>query len=108
MGQVFPQPELADGRLLDEAIGQNFAAIGSADLLAAVDADTRAHWAALGLVDLPASGPALSSWLAEQGVAAVLLRPDRYVAGVARSAADLAAITRALPGRLISAATMTG
>jgi 3-(3-hydroxy-phenyl)propionate hydroxylase len=85
--------------LLDAAIGSNFAAIGDPALLAAVDAGTRAHWAALGLVVLPASGRALLDWLDQHEVAAVLLRPDRYVAGVARNAADLAAITRALPGR---------
>jgi 3-(3-hydroxy-phenyl)propionate hydroxylase len=52
-------------------------------------ADTRTLGGAWG-GGLPASGAGLHDWLDRHHVRAVLLRPDRYVAGVARTAADLA------------------
>jgi 3-(3-hydroxy-phenyl)propionate hydroxylase len=33
VGTIFPQPRLADGRLMDEAIGQRFAIVEQTDLL---------------------------------------------------------------------------
>ena len=94
VGRVFGQPQLADGRWLDAAVGSNFALIVDDGLLAAADADTMARLDALGAVVLPAQGhPALRDWLREQQVVAVLLRPDRYVAGVAVDADGLARIT---------------
>ncbi|MDD2546350.1 MAG: bifunctional 3-(3-hydroxy-phenyl)propionate/3-hydroxycinnamic acid hydroxylase [Burkholderiaceae bacterium] len=91
-GQLFPQPTLATGQRLDEAVGPRFALIGTADLLAQVDAD---------LVAIEASErePALRDWLAAHGCAAVVLRPDRYVLGVARNAAELQALVERLPLR---------
>ena len=71
VGTIFPQPRLADGRLMDEAIGQRFAIVGETTLLAARRPD-----AAM----LPGIGAA---WLAERGLRAALLRPDRYIAAVA-------------------------
>lgn len=97
VGRVFPQPMLADGRRLDAAVGLHFAVLGRPELLAAADATTRAHWAALGVVAVPAAGDEAAAWMQAQQLGAVLLRPDRYVAGVARTAAELAAITRGLP-----------
>ena len=35
VGTIFPQPRLADGRLMDEAIGPRFAIVGDTGLLAA-------------------------------------------------------------------------
>ncbi|SIT49521.1 hypothetical protein BN2476_680194 [Paraburkholderia piptadeniae] len=35
---------------------------------------------------------ALREWLAEAGVVAILVRPDRYIQGVAHDAADLHAL----------------
>lgn len=69
VGTIFPQPRLADGRLMDEAIGQRFAVVGDASLFPDRDA-----------ARLDGVGAA---WLAERGLRAVLLRPDRYVAEVA-------------------------
>ena len=41
--------------------------------------------------------PALGEWLSARGVQAVLIRPDRYVLGVAHAAAELPALLDALP-----------
>lgn len=97
VAQVFPQPLLADGRPLDAAVGLNFAVIGDASLLDAVSGETRERWAAHRVVVLPAGGPGLQDWLRQHGVRAVLLRPDRYVMGVASTASDLDSISAHLP-----------
>ncbi len=71
IGTIFPQPRLPDGRLMDEAIGQRFAVVGEVGLLAEQRPDA---------VMLPGIG---ADWLAQRGLRAALLRPDRYIAEVA-------------------------
>jgi 3-(3-hydroxy-phenyl)propionate hydroxylase len=71
VGTIFPQPRLADGRLMDEAIGPRFAIVGDPVLLAAQRPDA---------VMLPGVG---ADWLAAHGLRAALLRPDRYIANIA-------------------------
>jgi 3-(3-hydroxy-phenyl)propionate hydroxylase len=70
VGTIFPQPRLPDGRLLDEAIGQRFAIVGETELFASARPDA---------VLLPGVG---ADWLAERGLRAALVRPDRYVSAV--------------------------
>ena len=70
VGTIFPQPRLPDGRLMDEAIGPHFAIVGETGLLAAERPDA---------VLLPGIG---EIWLAQNGVRAALLRPDRYICAV--------------------------
>jgi len=66
-GEIHPQPRLADGRRLDAAIGgYRFALLGPKPLLEGISA-------------IPA--------VETQSDEAVLLRPDRYIAGTARTAA---------------------
>ena len=56
---------------MDEAIGQRFAIVGEVGLLAVGSPDA---------VLLPGVG---ADWLAQRGLRAALLRPDRYIAEVA-------------------------
>ena len=93
VAQIFPQPTLPDGRGLDAAIGLNFALIAEPALLSSLD---HARWTGWGVRLLSAQG-ALAEWLNTQGVRAVLLRPDRYILGVAQSADELDALAAALP-----------
>ena len=97
VAQVFPQPRLADGRLLDGMLGLNFAVIGDEAVLNSVSADTRSRWQAQDVVVVPARDPEVQAWLQQQGVRAVLLRPDRYILGIAQSQADLDNISALLP-----------
>ncbi|MBM3646278.1 MAG: bifunctional 3-(3-hydroxy-phenyl)propionate/3-hydroxycinnamic acid hydroxylase [Alphaproteobacteria bacterium] len=79
VGTIFPQPRLTDGRLMDEAIGRRFAVVGDHSLLEDLRADA---------VLLPDVG---LDWLKRHGVRAAILRPDRYVFGVAQDRTELAA-----------------
>ena len=97
VAQVFPQPMLADGRLLDTALGLNFAVIGDEAVLGTASDETRERWQAQGVVVLPAHDPEVRAWLQQQGLRAVLLRPDRYIAGVAQTGAELDSISALLP-----------
>jgi 3-(3-hydroxy-phenyl)propionate hydroxylase len=80
-----------DERLFDDAVGYRHALVLSPETLAAhPQLDEVAESANVALVTDGA--PALREWLAEAGVVAILVRPDRYVHGVARDAADLHAL----------------
>jgi len=80
VGTIFPQPTLADGTPMDEAIGDRFAIVGDAALL-----DGFRTRAAL----LPDVG---LEWLAMHDKRAAVLRPDRYVFGLADTRPELASI----------------
>jgi 3-(3-hydroxy-phenyl)propionate hydroxylase len=97
VAQVFPQPALDDGRLLDAVVGPHFAVIATPALLGAVGESTRAWWRWQQVVEVPATDATLQAWLQQHGTAAVLLRPDRYIAGVAQDAATLERLTHSLP-----------
>jgi 3-(3-hydroxy-phenyl)propionate hydroxylase len=97
VAQIFPQPALDDGRLLDAVVGQRFTVIATPALLAAVGDSTRAWWQWLQVVEVAATDAALQAWLQQHGVAAVLLRPDRYIAGVAHDAVALESLSASLP-----------
>ena len=97
VAQVFPQPTLANGHLLDTLLGLNFAVLGEDSVLAEVSEDTRERWLAQGVVTVPARDPEVKAWLDQQGVRAVLLRPDRYILGLDQNSADLDRISALLP-----------
>jgi len=84
VGALFPQPRLADGRLMDEAIGQRFAIVGDAALVEGLEVDA---------VLLPGVG---MEWLAKYGARAAVLRPDRYVFCLANDRAEPAAALASL------------
>ena len=77
VGTIFPQPRLADGRLMDEVIGQRFAIAGDAEILAGLETSA---------VLLPGVA---ADWLARHGSRAVIVRPDRYVFALADDRAAL-------------------
>lgn len=100
-GRPFPQPRLQDGRLLDELLGRRSAVIGRPGALAAAAPETVARWRRAGalVIDRPeeALGDWLGEWLAAHEAQAVILRPDRYIVGVARTGHDLDRISQHLP-----------
>ena len=70
-GTIFPQPPLSDGRLMDDVVGDRFAVVGQTSLLTANMPDA-----------VPLDGVG-ADWLAERGLRAAILRPDRYIFDVA-------------------------
>lgn len=94
-GTLAPQPRLADGRLLDDAIGYRFGVIATAAVIADLDADVRAAAVARGFRFVEADGAA-AGWLDELGRNAVVLRPDRYYFGTFEEVADLETALRDL------------
>ncbi len=97
VGQIFPQPLLADGRLLDAELGLNFAVLGDAEVLQSVTSHTHEQWLAQGVVVRVCPDPEVHDWLRQHGVRAVMLRPDRYIMGVAQDGAELDALTASWP-----------
>ena len=100
-GVVFPQPRLADGRRLDEAVGNRFAVLSVLPLgtLGALGARIRGP-DGLDLAFVDAPGPEVEEWLARQEAVAVIVRPDRYVFGIARDEAELRRALDELPSHL--------
>lgn len=99
VAQVFHQPRLDDGRWLDDAIGTRFAVLGDGAVIRAASAGAQARWRALDAATLPDASRELSRWLREHGPRALILRPDRYLFGVARDIAGLERLSSRLPAR---------
>ncbi|MBB5499790.1 3-(3-hydroxy-phenyl)propionate hydroxylase [Paraburkholderia sp. MM5384-R2] len=98
VGQIAPQPRLADGRLLDDVVGYRFALVVLPELLAECS-DISSRAAQAGVEIVACEGAAVREWLASTGASAVLIRPDRYVYGVAQEAESLCCLLEhASPG----------
>lgn len=97
VGQPFVQPELDNGHLLDLRLGTRFAVIARETLLNGVSDETRGIWSDEGVVVLVAQDASLLEWLDRHRLDAVVLRPDRYIMGVATSPGELDAITARMP-----------
>ena len=74
---MFPQHTLPDGRWLDDVIGPRWALLQRRGLRLTPELQAQAQ--SLGLATPADCGDRIDAWLAEQGLVAVLLRPDRYV-----------------------------
>ncbi len=96
-GRPFPQPRLGDGRLLDDLLGRRSAVIGRADALAAAAPATAERWRRSGALIIDRPEAPIGDWLVAHAAHAVILRPDRYIVGVARTGADLDRISQYLP-----------
>lgn len=101
-GNIFPQPRLTSGQLLDDVVGGRFCVICDQALLDEADAAAHALWQRIGAVVLPSDAePETRVVLAELGVRAVILRPDTYIYGAARDARELARLSRELRGHFV-------
>jgi 3-(3-hydroxy-phenyl)propionate hydroxylase len=96
-GTPFPQPRLRDGRLLDELLGWRGAVIGRKELLSAASPATAERWRRGHAVVIDDIDPSLEAWLEDHHANAVILRPDRYIIGIARTQAELDRISQILP-----------
>ena len=88
---VGEQPRLADGTRLDDRVGYRHALL--------VDPAWRIATAGEHCAVVAADSPAARDWLQRLGAGAVLLRPDRYIAGIARDRGELDRLLRQLAAR---------
>jgi 3-(3-hydroxy-phenyl)propionate hydroxylase len=96
-GRPFPQPRQKDGRLLDDLLGWRCAVIGRKHVVSAAAAATAERWRRNDAIVIDHPDPALEEWLELHRVNVVVLRPDRYIVGVARTGSDLDRISQYLP-----------
>jgi 3-(3-hydroxy-phenyl)propionate hydroxylase len=94
VGQTFPQPQLDNGQWLDEVIGNHFAIIALPEVLQEVSSQTRAQWKQWQVVSQSAQDASLRAWLEQHCVQAVVVRPDRYILGMASTSAQLDALSQ--------------
>ena len=97
VGQPYGQPTLSDGRLLDAHLGQRFALLARAEFLRALTPGQEQTLRQAHVLLLADTEPAIEHWLSREQISAVLLRPDRYIAATANSAADVPAMLALLP-----------
>lgn len=90
-GQLFGQPSLDDERRLDDMVGYNPVLVTDGSLARTVKVGPE-----LAVITSDESSD-LRTYLNRLGVRAALVRPDRYVFGVANDANELRALTAAYP-----------
>lgn len=88
-GKLAPQAVRADGSRSDDDVGHAFA------LLVEPSSVSAARSRALGRCGVIAADGPQAAWLQDNGLIAVLMRPDRYVAAVARRLDELDALVGA-------------
>ncbi|WP_457488764.1 bifunctional 3-(3-hydroxy-phenyl)propionate/3-hydroxycinnamic acid hydroxylase MhpA [Tardiphaga sp. P5_C10] len=89
-GRLAPQLPLNNGRRMDDLIGYGFAVIARSGILMKISDVVRmqAERSGVTLIDETLC-PSLSEWLLNEGVDAVLIRPDRYIMGGAKGVDEL-------------------
>jgi len=85
------QPRLSDGRLLDDDVGYRYAVLADRGLVDALPPATRAKLDGADIVLVVAEGEA-AAYLADLHTEAVVIRPDRYILGIASTPAELEAV----------------
>lgn len=106
-GTLSAQPELSDGRRLDDVVGYRFAVVGDAACLEQITDDAKARLRQLDAVVLHEQSGQLADWIAGLDVSAVIIRPDRYIYGGARSTAELDALVSRLDATLTTSPVPT-
>jgi len=92
------QPRLTDGTMLDDRVGYRFALLATAAFIKALPATTRAKLKTSDVATVAAEDET-AEYLAELKTSAVVIRPDRYILGVAANAAELDRVLARRPWR---------
>ena len=91
-GQMAPQPWLGDKTRLDDHVGYNYAALLLSDFAIQLPKEIRTRLSERDVKVVTASSQEAETWLREIGVPAVIIRPDRYILGAARSNQEFSAL----------------
>ena len=94
-GTLAPQPLLANGRRLDDEVGYRFAALVKPEFAKRLDPALLDRCGQRG-VALVADSIPLSDWLGGIGAQAALVRPDRYIMGLAETPEELSSLVDAI------------
>ncbi len=92
-GALVAQPRLVEGTLLDDRVGSRFALV----VRTGVDAALLPVLERLDVVLIDAAAFGIEAFLDDLAVDAIVLRPDRYVLGVAVGAAQLRTLIDSVP-----------
>lgn len=103
-GRLSPQPLLANGQRLDDLVGIRFMLAVTPELYSELDSAVRDQIEANSNVAVMTDPTIVGSLLHSVDAQAVLLRPDRYIVGVADSQADLQRLTQKIPGLSVETA----
>lgn len=88
-GFAAAQPRLENGELMDDVVGYRFALVGDPAVVGAIDAEAKQVLGSLNVQVLDQYPPEMRAWTERLDTAAVLIRPDRYIFGTAKTAAEL-------------------
>ena len=91
-GQLFPQPRLAGGALLDERCGYAALLLAREELISEAGPGSSGRLFAVPVAD---NSPELRRCLDQLDARAALVRPDRYILGTAESASQFKELQRA-------------
>lgn len=91
-GSLFPQPRLADGRLMDEAFGQGWRLVLDGELQSPAEIAGEVSVIRLAPDAQSEAEGVVAAWLHRHECHVALLRPDHYVYGTAADAAQLQAL----------------
>jgi 3-(3-hydroxy-phenyl)propionate hydroxylase len=95
-GQLAPQHQLGDGIRLDDRVGYRFAAMLKPDFAAGLPGETLGRLAEREIIVVADDASEPQAWLQAGDAPAILVRPDRYVLGQARSRHELNALIAAV------------
>ncbi|MGH2939597.1 MAG: bifunctional 3-(3-hydroxy-phenyl)propionate/3-hydroxycinnamic acid hydroxylase [Solirubrobacterales bacterium] len=97
LGTLFAQPRLEDGRLLDDASGEQFTILALPELVDSLDPGLRERWIRDEVALVADASAETRAALAAVDARGVILRPDKYLLGTADSAEDLERLVRLVP-----------
>ena len=95
-GRVAPQPRLEDGTLLDDHVDYRFALLLRPEFVSEISPAALDRCARKDVAIVADGVPNLQDWLRAEDVGAVLVRPDRYVLGAARTPEEMETLAAAV------------
>ncbi|MFC4025229.1 bifunctional 3-(3-hydroxy-phenyl)propionate/3-hydroxycinnamic acid hydroxylase [Oceanobacillus longus] len=98
-GIISPQPKLNDGTRMDDYVGNRFSVIIKEELLENVSAETRKIWEEVDAKVLSNECDEIMDYMDDQNIKAMIIRPDRYILGVANNHEGLDLISVKIPVR---------
>ena len=93
-GQLFPQPRLQSGELLDDLVGRRFAILMRYECLQQLPRQIIMQMEKLGIIAINDPATGIQEWFNNKDINAVLIRPDRYILGGARTVDEVAALIK--------------